>query len=83
MENETQKKHTEEGNGAIIAVFIVVLLLTVGGFYFVNQRLAQQKLMRQTATTAEITNTNDDLGSIKSDLDSINVNNIATSASKL
>ena len=83
MEEKIQENKIESGSGAIAAVVIVILLLAVGGFYFVSQRLAQQKQLMQTAATAEITNTSDDLNSIEKDLNSMNVDNIATSASKL
>ena len=83
MEDKNQTNNTNGESGAIVAVIVVVLLLAIGSFYFYSQRLAQQKQLMQTAATAEITNTSDNLDSIKNDLDSINMDNIATSASKL
>ena len=59
--------NSTSGNGAVVGVIVVIIVLLVGAFYFMGELSAP--LTENTATTTEETaSTTDDISGIEADL---------------
>lgn len=73
--------------GAIMGIIVVVIVLIVGAFYFIGQRIEKQKEFQnamnqnQIATTA--VTTSDEVSDIEKDANSINLDNLGEGINNL
>ena len=68
--------------GAIIGIIIVIIILIIGAFYFVGQRIEKQKEF-QTAIQLEIATTSDEIADIESSANSMNFDDLGTGIDSL
>ncbi len=72
--------HSEKTIGPIIGSLIIVIILILGGLYFWGQKLnSDAKLKSGEATTTTAANKNDNIKTIKADLDATNVGSLDAS----
>jgi hypothetical protein len=75
--------------GALIAVIVILLVIVVGGLYFLGQRMSQTPYTLPTDNSDSITasqksqGTSDDLQSIQADLNATDFNNLDQGAAAL
>ena len=73
--------------GSLIAVIVILVLIVVGGLYFLNQRASQPSYIPPAEQGDAITESlnqqsnSDDLNSIEADLNATDINNIDQGAS--
>lgn len=82
MANDKEKKDL----GTISGIIIVIIILLVGAFYIVGQRIQKSKefqakmnIEKYTATSA----TSDDISTIEKDAQSMNFDNLGTGINNL
>ena len=80
-------KKTED-LGAMIGVFIVVIILIIGAFYFAGQRIEKSKEFQASINQAQLTATStatssDDISAIEKDANSMNFDNLGSGIDNL
>lgn len=68
--------------GAKIGIIIVIILLLIGAFYFVDQRIKQSNEYKTSLQEALSTST-DQISDIENDANSLNVDNLGTDINNL
>jgi len=71
----------KKGNGPIIAVLVVLVLIIIGGLYFLNTRSSNKPYVPSTGGDPMTESLNqqsssDDLNSIEADLNATNIDNL-------
>ena len=70
----------EKGVGPIIGTVIVIVLLVMGAFYFIGQKVEKQST---TKTINPVATTSDEVSSLQDDVNSLNVDNLGNSVNNL
>jgi len=79
MEEQT---NIEKGDiGSMIGTIVVIALLIIGAFYFFGQRIQKQKQIE--ANIAQTASSSDEISSLKSDVNSINVDGLGGDVNNL
>ena len=68
--------------GSIIGTIIVIVVIIMGGFYFLGQRVEKTNINTLEIASSTST-TSDEITSIQSDIDSLNVDNLGNSIKNL
>ncbi|MFH1607413.1 MAG: hypothetical protein ABIC91_08755 [Nanoarchaeota archaeon] len=76
------KNEQTNGFGTIMGIIIVVIVLIVGAFYFVGQRMEKQKEF-QAAIQIEIATTSDEITDIESSANSMDFDDLGTGIDNL
>lgn len=79
MENDNKKMDF----GSVAGVIIVILVLVLGAYYLVSQRLQKQQEFQNAMNENQISTTSDDLIGIEKDINSMNVDNLGSEINNL
>lgn len=69
--------------GAMTGVIIVIIVLLVGAFYFVGQRIEQSKKFQASINQEMVSTTSDEIADIESDANAIDLNSLGEGIDQL
>ena len=74
-----------EDMGAMIGIFVIIVVLIIGAFYFAGQRMEKSKEFKKDIGKALATTTsaNDDITALQKDAASMNFDNLGTGVDQL
>jgi uncharacterized protein HemX len=73
-------EQNDSGNGSVVGIVIVILILVIGGIYFFNQRIQKQNQMNATSSD---TVSAQEYANLQSDASSMNFDNLGTGTDQL
>ena len=77
------EEQTNKGIGPIAGTIIIIIVLIVGAFYFFGQRVEKQKQAGIQNQQNPIATTSDEIGTLQSDVNSLNVDKLGNSVNNL
>lgn len=81
-----EKNKKIEDFGTMAGIIIVIIVLIIGAFYFVGQRIEKQKEFKNNMNLGEIATTSsssDEISSIEKDAKSMNFDNLGSGIDNL
>lgn len=81
-----EKNEKIEDFGTMAGIIIVIIVLIIGAFYFVGQRIEKQKEFKNNMNLGEIATTSsssDEISSIEKDAKSMNFDNLGSGIDNL